>query len=205
MGIDGSEIKKTSDLLESRNKAMQRNLSICTTCQKQVSKNAETCPHCGEPQGVASTGSNAASIDKYYKIYGIIGSALLALGVFCPVFSVPISGDINLFRNGEGDGVAILIFAVISVICLFVGKTRYLWYSGTGILILLGFIFYQFRTKISEIKENMHHDLAGNPLSGLADMAVNSVSMQWGWGLLLVGCLLIFAAAYCQNEQIATT
>jgi hypothetical protein len=37
--------------------------------------------------------------------------------------------------------------------------------------------------------------LAGNPFSGLADKAVQSVQTRWGWALSIAGALLLLASA----------
>ena len=37
--------------------------------------------------------------------------------------------------------------------------------------------------------------LAGTPLRGLADKAVQSIQIRWGWALLVVGALLLIASA----------
>jgi len=43
------------------------------------------------------------------------GSILLAFGVFAPLVSIPMLGHLNYFRNGQGDGVIVLILAGVGV------------------------------------------------------------------------------------------
>jgi hypothetical protein len=202
MGIDGSEIRKKAQQNERELQKTRVNLKNCLVCQKLVSKNAESCPHCGEPH-MTMTHDKMESIDKYSKITGVSGAALLAIGVFCPVISAPFLGDINLFRNGEGDGVGLLILAVLSVLLIATNKMRFLWYSAAGSLILLGFTFYQIKSKLGSIAEEATADLAGNPFRGIVDVAIQSVQMQWGWGVLIVGCCLLFAAAFYNGKHLA--
>lgn len=38
-------------------------------------------------------------------LLGVIGSIVLFIAVFMPLFSVPIVGNVNYFQNGKGDGV----------------------------------------------------------------------------------------------------
>lgn len=203
MGIDGSEIRKKAQHKETEIQKARVNLKSCLVCQKTVSKNAETCPHCGEPQ-VTITHDQIETIDKYSKITGVSGAALLAIGVFCPVISAPFLGDINLFRNGEGDGVGLLLLAVLSVVFIATNKMRFLWYSAAGSLILLGFTFYQIKSKLGSMTEEATADLAGNPFRGIVDVAIQSVQMQWGWGVLIVGCCLLFGAAFYNEKQLAS-
>jgi hypothetical protein len=55
--------------------------------------------------------------------------------------------------------------------------------------------------KMSDVKSHMESDLAGNPFRGLADMAVQSVQLQWGWALLVVGSALVVASAAIKDES----
>jgi hypothetical protein len=50
------------------------------------------------------------------QLIGFLGSALLFLGVFLPIVKLPIVGDLNYFANGRGDGVLVLVLAVISLL-----------------------------------------------------------------------------------------
>ena len=57
------------------------------------------------------------------QLVGFLGSALLFLGVFLPIVKLPIVGDLNYFANGRGDGVVVLVLAVISF-----GLVLFRWY-----------------------------------------------------------------------------
>ncbi|MBI9082217.1 MAG: hypothetical protein JEZ11_01385 [Desulfobacterales bacterium] len=46
------------------------------------------------------------------QILGLIGSIILFVGVFTPIFSVPIMGNMNYFQNGKGDGTIVLVLAI---------------------------------------------------------------------------------------------
>lgn len=48
-------------------------------------------------------------------LLGVVGSVLLFVGVFMPLFSVPIIGNVNYFQNGKGDRVVIIILAGVSL------------------------------------------------------------------------------------------
>ena len=51
------------------------------------------------------------------------------------------------------------------------------------------------------MKSQMESELAGNPFRGLADMAMQSVQLQWGWALLIVGAGLVIAGAAMKDES----
>ncbi|MEE9913257.1 MAG: zinc ribbon domain-containing protein [Deltaproteobacteria bacterium] len=55
--------------------------------------------------------------------------------------------------------------------------------------------------KISEIKTEMETKLDGNPFRGLADMAMQSIQIQWGFAILIIGALLIIASAAIKDNK----
>jgi hypothetical protein len=135
------------------------------------------------------------------QILGLIGSIVLFIGVFTPIVSVPIMGNMNYFQNGKGDGTFILILAVVSLVLVLSKKYKGLWVTGLGSLAVMAFTFVNFQMKISDMKSQMESELAGNPFRGLADMAMQSVQLQWGWALLIVGAGLVIASAAMKNES----
>ncbi len=66
------------------------------------------------------------------RLLGILGSAILFIGVFMPIVKVPIVGDINYFQNGRGDGVIVLALAVISLALVLLRWYRELWITALG-------------------------------------------------------------------------
>jgi hypothetical protein len=135
------------------------------------------------------------------QILGLIGSIVLFIGVFTPIVSVPIMGNMNYFQNGKGDGTLILILAVVSLVLVLTKKYKGLWFTGVGSLAVMAFTFINFQMKISDMKSQMESQLAGNPFRGLADMAMQSVQLQWGWALLIVGAGLVIAGAAMKDEN----
>lgn len=137
--------------------------------------------------------SPAANANKQ-KI-GLIGSGFLLVGVFCPIVSLPIVGQMNYFQNGKGDGTIILVLAVGSAILCLARRFPLLWITGGGSLALLTYTFFKFQSGISEMKRKMQSDLSDNIFSGLAEIAVESVQLQWGFAILVIGAVLIVSAA----------
>jgi hypothetical protein len=180
-------------------KKTMRNIKECSACQMPVSKNTGNCPHCGQLQGHPSI--QRTTVRDYSKICGISGSLLLVIGVFCPVISAPFVGDINMFQYGESDGFAILILALLSVGFILTNETKNLWYSAIGSLIMIAVTFYQFKSKLGPILAAMNTDLAGTPFHGFADGPMQTVTMQWGWGVLIIGCGLILATACYRSKK----
>lgn len=141
------------------------------------------------------------------KLIGIIGSIVLLLGVFTPIVSIPIVGNINYFRNGSGDGTIVLIIAVISLVSILLNKNKFLWFTGIGSLGVMLFTFINFQIRIADLKSEMQTGLEDNPFKGLAEIAMNSVQLQWGWVVLIIGVALVITSASMKdvlntNKQI---
>jgi len=134
-------------------------------------------------------------VNKHQTI-GLIGSGLLIVGAFLPVVSVPILGAQTLFQNGEGDGSVILVLAVVSVVLVILERMRGLFITGGLSLLLLVVSFFTLRSRISDIKNQLSIELEDNPFKELAQTGVDLVQAQYGWGVLLMGTILLIVAAY---------
>jgi uncharacterized protein YjbI with pentapeptide repeats len=147
------------------------------------------------------TGEGTVSLDLA-QVLGILGALLLFIGVFTPLVRLPVVGSINALRNGSGDGIILIALAFASLVFIFRKTYQWLWVSGVGAgaTIILNFLVLQFR--ISEIKSNIDQELQGNPFRGLADIAAQSIQIEWGWGLLFVGAVLIVASAYLKKAVL---
>ena len=119
---------------------------------------------------------------------GFIGALLLIVGVFIPVASVPFSGSINLFQNGEGDGAIILVMGVVSLVLALAKQYKWLWVTGFASYAVIFFGIFAFQDHISQVEEF----LAGNPF---ASAWLQSVEWQWGWVVLFAGAACMIACA----------
>jgi hypothetical protein len=132
---------------------------------------------------------------------GIGGSLVLAIGVFTPIVSVPVVGNINYFRNGSGDGAFVLGFAVLSLILTLRGNFHWLWTTGTAVIALLVGAFIRFQETLLEVQSGIERDLSDNPFRGVAEVAVGSAQLQWGWILLIIGAGALIAAASTRSRS----
>jgi hypothetical protein len=103
-------------------------------------------------------------------------------------------GAQNLFQNGRGDGVVILVLAGLSLVATLARQYHPLILTGLAALGLLLYSFVTFQRALSELQTTLDTDLAGNPFRGLADLAVQAVQLQWGWILLMIGAVLLIVA-----------
>ena len=130
------------------------------------------------------------------KTLALAGSGLLFVGAFMPIVSMPIVGSLNYFQNGRGDGVLIVILAAATAFLVMTGRTRHVLWTGLVAAALLAFTFVRFQTKMSEARANMDSELADNPFRGLAEAAMGSVQLQWGWAVLLLAAGLVTYAGW---------
>jgi HEAT repeat protein len=124
----------------------------------------------------------------------LMGSSLLVVGVFLPLVHVPILGDINYIRRGQGDGIIILVLAATTGVLAFTRWLRGLWLTGHAALALLAFTFTHLQMAFAEVSEiSPTHASALD--TNLAAVALETVTLQWGWAVLLLGATLIVAGA----------
>jgi len=135
------------------------------------------------------------------QLIGFLGSALLFLGVFLPIVKLPIVGDLNYVANGRGDGVLVLVLAVVSIGCVLFRWYRELWITAFGAAGVLAFTFFNFQSNIKQATTQLQTDLKDNPFRGLADVAVQSIQLQWGWAVLVIGIVLLVAAAAMKDTS----
>ncbi len=174
-------------------------MHACPACRAEVASKAGFCSHCG--YDLTSAASQAApslpgypGLEKTQQL-ALAGAALLVFGVFAPIVSIPIMGNLNYFQNGKGDGTIVLILAVASIILALRKRYDMLWATGIASLAVMTFTFTSFQVRMWQIRADLDRDLANNPFRGIADLAIQSIQLQWGWVILLAGAALVIAAA----------
>jgi hypothetical protein len=146
-------------------------------------------------------GSNERGEMNTQKILGLSGSAVLALGAFVPILSLPIIGSINYFNNGQGDGIFIVLLAAVAAVLAFFGQYRFLWIPGGASLVLLVITLTRFIQLVNDAQSELTDSLAGNPFAGLAEGLMASVQLQWGWMLLFLGSVVIISASFVRKRE----
>jgi hypothetical protein len=135
------------------------------------------------------------------QVMGLVGAFLLMVGVFTPIISLPIVGDMNYFQNGQGDGVYVLILAAVSLVPIFLNRYQWLWITGLLALTLIAATLLQFVWVIAQLRQAVTEEASDNLFAGLAELLVDAVQIQWGWVLLITGALLILVAATLGGDR----
>ncbi len=129
------------------------------------------------------------------RLIGLLGCLLLFLGVFAPIEKAPIVGSVNYYNNGKGAGAALIVIAVVSAVFVLTRLFKALWVSGIVALALTLHGFFKLQRDLNRMKSGVHVDFSGTPFEGLAQLASESVQMQWGWAVLIIGAVLLIASA----------
>lgn len=175
----------------------------CKSCiienQKNTveSQSTDTVAHTNNQQQVTS---GITLEPQTRQMIGLMGCIMLFIGVFTPLIKVPFIGEINYIANGKGDGIIILILAVISLFLVLGKNYKGLYFTGFCSASLMIFTYVNIQSRISEMKQGLNKTLSGNPFKELADAAAQAVQIQWGWAFLIIGVILLFVAASANSE-----
>jgi len=52
----------------------------------------------------------------------------------------------------------------------------------------------------AQLHLQMQEKLAGNPFSPISEALIKSIQLQWGWGILFVGAILIIITPFIKGE-----
>lgn len=181
--------KEVSDELGASSESSD--VSFCGSCGAKQTKVSKFCSFCGKP--LNSISSFAIGTLNTRKKLGLAGSILLLCGVFTPIISLPLVGNISLLSNGRDTGIVILILAITSLSLVLSNKYKGLWFTSPLSIIAMFFTFTQFKDAINLLKE----DASGNIFSGLVNM---TVQFQWGWGVLISGAVLLLLSAGLKDK-----
>jgi len=191
----------------------------CDKCQSALPPNKTQCPRCGEmfdepvpPDAEAPVKGFSAKRSTPYvsnpsqgldvkQLVGLIGAVVLFVGTFAPIVSVPVVGSINYFQNGKGDGSIIIFLAVLSAILVLTRRYTGLWITSALTLRLLAFTYLTLQARLSVAQESVGIELADNPFKEFGNVMLQSIQIQWGWALLVVGALLLVGAAALNSES----
>ncbi len=137
-------------------------------------------------------------------VLAVIGGLLLGLGVFLPIINIPMAGAVNYFNNGSGDGVVVLVVALVSLGLAVRRHFHWLWTAGIGTVLFLAGTLIRLEEKLIEARHSLDIEMAGNPFKGMAELAANAIQIQWGWAVLFLGAGCLIAAAAMRKSRAAT-
>ena len=110
------------------------------------------------------------------KNLAFLGAAALAAGLFAPIVTMPIVGNINLFNNGTNlIGIDLLVVAAIAAVLAAKDRLHDVIWPGIAASGILLYEFGSLQIRLSHLRDSIAKDLQGNPFAGLAQGAVSAI------------------------------
>lgn len=134
---------------------------------------------------------------------GYIGAGLLVAGLFLPIVTMPIVGNITLMANGTNlSALALLVLAGISAILVAKDNQRDLVWPSFALAASLVYLFVRLQYNLSHMRGEMADSLKDSPFGGMAQAAMGAIQIQWGWLVLGAGSgILIYLAMQARKAE----
>jgi len=123
-----------------------------------------------------------------------LSAAMLALGVFLPLTSIPIYGDVSYYRIAKVETFLVVIFALSAPVLLQIKQVKWLFVSPVGVWLVLLFpaIKSALTPKGSKGMLSSISDSASGVMGEFAGrLFLNIADFKWG-GLIFIAGLLLF-------------
>jgi hypothetical protein len=161
--------------------------------------NIEPSPSSEDSEFFDERWSGITSNPRRNKLLGLLGCGLLLIGLYLPIFSVPIVGDVNYLRRA--DGIFVIAMAILSGLVILMNLSEFvrgLILTGTVALAAMCFTLCHFFARIGGLRDEMAQ--SNNIFKGLGETSLSATQIRWGWVPLLSGGFLILAAGMLPEE-----
>ncbi|MEO6389351.1 MAG: hypothetical protein ABIT16_02465 [Croceibacterium sp.] len=137
------------------------------------------------------------------KTMGFLGAGLLVVGLFLPIATLPFLGNVTLMSHGFNIvATGLLILGLLSGYLVWAERRDALIWSGGAALLAVIYMFGRLQWSMSQMRSSLAEGLEGNPFGGLAQTAMASVGLQWGWLILAAGpALLVYVAVQDRKSE----
>ncbi len=114
---------------------------------------------------------------------GLGAAGALLFGVFCPIMQLPIVGSVSLIQGS--DGYILVAMALIAAVAAGTKRWKVVWVPAIAACLQWTWMLVRYLQLKQEMKTGMD-DLKDNPFAGLAQLAMQSVRLDWGVIILLL-------------------
>jgi len=136
------------------------------------------------------------------QIAGLIGAGMIIGGVFSPILRGPIIGRFTYLEFSRGEAIVVTAFALIAAFLVLVRRPGMVWLMGTGALATSAYSFIRIQVSLSGSAPMGLKNLFNSPFEGINQLARHAMQIDWGWGLLLGGAILVIAAGNIKGYRV---
>ena len=188
-------------------------MNHCPNCGREYAPHSAMCPPCNYWfSAPAAYAAPASSGFNKQQAGGFAGAVLLVVGLFMPLVGVPFFTlnyySLSQFSSLAGLGFFLLLLCGVGAGAL-AATRRYelLKWPGLGALLVIAYTFYTISSKLAEAKTEMVRNMASipegqsGPFKGMGDAFMSMIQMQWGWGVLAAGTVLLLVSSFLTDEN----
>lgn len=131
----------------------------------------------------------------------LLGAALLVLGAFAPLVSLPLVGSVTAMQDGRALGWIWLVLAALAAYYAVNDEDEGVGRVGKGALAIASLWLLYMVVKLSDARATAAKEMEGSMFKSVADAAMGAIHFQWGWAALFVGAgTLIYAGAFAEKK-----
>jgi hypothetical protein len=192
----------------------------CYYCRKPVDATSTVCPACDTKYPAAYSRPNwlrrkrRAASDGWqlWQTIALVGAVAVGLGVFLPLVRAPIVGSLSYFGNGFGEGVILLLLMGLAIVFILMARPRLVYIPGGLSAVLLVWFLLRFNSIVGDLRRGIPPDDIGvfeefadelDLFQEFADTLAASFGLQWGFGVLALGTLVLLIGAYLGSRELA--
>lgn len=137
------------------------------------------------------------------KTLGFAGAALLIVGLFLPIATMPFLGSVTLMSYGFSVVASgLLVLGLLSGFLVWADRRDALIWTGGGALLTVIYLFGRLQWSMTSMRSELTEGLKDNPFAGLAQTAMASVGLQWGWLVLAAGpAVMVYVAVQERKSE----
>ena len=136
----------------------------------------------------------------------LVAAAVMALGAFCPLVSLPIVGSLNYMMGGRGDGVFILGCSAAIIGLVVTGYRRTSALFAVCALFMMIVTLTRFASGLSEARHDLLKSNSGiHVFDELTKLVANSIGLEWGWVPLFGGAFGVIVMALMAPRPTTST
>jgi hypothetical protein len=133
----------------------------------------------------------------------LIAAAVMGLGAFCPIITLPIIGSLNYVMRGNGDGIIIVGCSAAIITLAICGYRRTTALFAAGALVTMVVTLSELAAILIKAQAQAARSAKSDPFGGLASLMMSSVGLGWGWVLLFGGAIGVLILALLSSPQTA--